>query len=234
MKNLLSLLTSLALLSACSNVRTEPTASPSSPTTREAPSLETRREAERRELEKPTDRPTPMTTAAPLYTYDGDVKRTLWTNPALLVEFAPDRTRKATLLSSGSVVGEPREEHRGVRLWPLASVADPDRLARSSNLALGSEAFSPVLHTANAAGTPKRALPGGVLVTLADDWSAAQIAAWLAGHDLTVERELPTGNNAFLVASPAGLASLELANRLFESGEVVAASPNWWHEGASR
>ncbi len=41
-------------------------------------------------------------------------------------------------------------------------------------------------------------------------------------------REIGGSGRVWLVATPAGLASLDLANRLHESGDFESASPNWW------
>jgi hypothetical protein len=45
-------------------------------------------------------------------------------------------------------------------------------------------------------------------------------------------RELGDDGHAWLVSSAPGLPALELANRLYESGDFLAASPNWWRPRA--
>ena len=71
-----------------------------------------------------------------------------------------------------------------------------------------------------------RALPGGVLVILKSplDSRAAQTLFKQAG--VTASRQLT--ETLWLVESPAGLASLEMANRLHASGLFASAQPNWW------
>ena len=54
--------------------------------------------------------------------------------------------------------------------------------------------------------------------------------ALLAAHDARPTRRL--GERAWLVEAAAGLASLELANRLAGTGAFASASPNWWVERA--
>ena len=73
-----------------------------------------------------------------------------------------------------------------------------------------------------------RALPGGVVVTFAGPADEQAARELLARHGATAARPLPSG--AWLVESPAGLASLELANRLAASGAFASAQPNWWVE----
>jgi hypothetical protein len=101
---------------------------------------------------------------------------------------------------------------------------------RPAGLAKGSEAtaVSPVFRDrAGGQGQP-RALPGGVIVRLREGTGDAARQALFARHGLQPVREQSGGTGAWLVAAPAGLPSLELANRLYESGDFAGASPNWW------
>lgn len=71
-----------------------------------------------------------------------------------------------------------------------------------------------------------RALPGGVLVVLAAPTDDAGARALIARAGAVPVRAVGAGT--WLVESPAGLASLELANRLHATGLFAAAQPNWW------
>jgi hypothetical protein len=76
-----------------------------------------------------------------------------------------------------------------------------------------------------------RALPGGVLLVLPgppDLPDEAAARALLARHGAQAARTLAPG--IWLLPAPAGLASLELANRLAATGAFVSAQPNWWVE----
>ncbi|RPH42422.1 MAG: hypothetical protein EHM87_16835 [Burkholderiales bacterium] len=75
-----------------------------------------------------------------------------------------------------------------------------------------------------------RALPGGVVVMTRSPLDEPAARALLASHDARPTRRL--GERAWLVESAAGLASLELANRLAATGAFDAAQPNWWVERA--
>jgi hypothetical protein len=68
------------------------------------------------------------------------------------------------------------------------------------------------------------------VVTFADATDEATARSLLARHGAVEARLLPSG--AWLVASPAGLASLEIANRLVATGAFASAQPNWWVERA--
>ncbi|HYF60292.1 MAG TPA: hypothetical protein VEA81_15180 [Burkholderiaceae bacterium] len=71
-----------------------------------------------------------------------------------------------------------------------------------------------------------RALPGGVLVTFAAALDEPAARAAVAAQGARVARRI--ADRIWLVESPAGLASLELANRLADSGAFESAQPNWW------
>ena len=227
-----TLATLLIASAACSQVEHE-SKSTTRALTREAP-VRSLQDAQEREYEKPRDRPAPMTGKGAHYYYDGQVKRSVWANPELIVEFRPTPERKNALLSTGYVASDEAVEGAGVRVWRLSPGAEPDFVARSSNQSLDAEAFSPVFHDGNAPGAPKRALPGGVIVTLDEQWSDEQVESFLAVNGLGVRRRLDIGRHVLVLDSAAGMASLELANRLHESGEVVSATPDWWREAATR
>jgi hypothetical protein len=74
----------------------------------------------------------------------------------------------------------------------------------------------------------QRSLPGGVIVTLAGNHSEASARALLVADGLQPVRMLGDNTNLWLIASPAGMESLNLANRLHESKKYQAAQPNWW------
>ena len=87
---------------------------------------------------------------------------------------------------------------------------------------------SPLFRDPN--GEP-RALPGGVIVRLRDaDLDDPRKA--LADAGLEPVRPIDPQQRIRLVASPAGLESLALANRLHESGRFEAVTPNWWRPRA--
>ena len=87
---------------------------------------------------------------------------------------------------------------------------------------------SPVFRDDNGA---QRALAGGVIVHLrAADRADARER--LAAAGLQPVRPVDPDGRAWLVASPAGMPALELANRLHESGQFESATPNWWRPRA--
>jgi hypothetical protein len=141
--------------------------------------------------------------AADLYYYDGTVKRPLVVDNQQWASVKGDTTGKS------------------VEVRPLAINEKnvQDRLASKS------VSGSPVFRVGEA-GAPM-ALPGGVILN--PKYGDLGVVARLKAKGLVVER--PIGNSgALLVRSAEGIASLDLANRLHESGEFESVSPNWWRE----
>ena len=142
---------------------------------------------------------------ASLYWYDGGVRRPLQVDADHVARFGADTSRRA------------------------ADVIVPAALAAKDDSGTG--ARSPVLR--DASGAP-RALPGGVIVTLPPDVaSEADARARLAALGVQPVRSIGAGARVWLVAAEAGLPSLQLANRLHESG-AVTAQPNWWQPRATK
>ena len=142
---------------------------------------------------------------ASLYWYDGNVRRPLQVDADHVARFGAGTSRRADEV-----------------IVPAALAAKDDS---------GTSTRSPVLR--DASGAP-RALPGGVIVTLPPDTAGeADARARLAALGVQPVRPIGAGARVWLVAAEAGLASLQLANRLHESGAVIA-QPNWWQPRATK
>jgi hypothetical protein len=70
-------------------------------------------------------------------------------------------------------------------------------------------------------------LPGGVIVALKTGLPPEQAREQLQAAGLEPLRQI--GEKMWLVQSPVGLASLELAQRLDGDARFDFAQPNWWH-----
>lgn len=73
-----------------------------------------------------------------------------------------------------------------------------------------------------------RALPGGVLLVIDAALDDTAARALIERHAAVPVRRI--AGPVWLVASPPGLASLDLANRLADAGAFGSAQPNWWVE----
>lgn len=146
--------------------------------------------------------------------YDGGKPRELHRDDALVAEFD----------NKSAPADKPALRSNGVRIW--------HRQEDAATRAVATGKTSPVFRDSE--GGAMRALPGNVIVRLDPTWNAAQVDDWLAANGLTGLRHLPIGGNVLVVASPPGLAALELANRLQLSGKVVSAQPDWWEQRSPR
>lgn len=93
---------------------------------------------------------------------------------------------------------------------------------------------SPVYREGNSPAGRLMALPGGVLIKLDPELTDSQVRAWASGKGLSIKQRLNISGNWYVVDSAPGAASLDLANALQQSGEVLAATPNWWKQTAGR
>ena len=158
--------------------------------------------------------------------YDGQRKRTIELDPELIAEFTGSRSAaKSVAPMSGLEAAD--EAQGGVRFWRVGEGAGESPVSASTKAARASNRkFSPVFR--NRGGRGKRALPGGIIVTFASSMSDEACEAWIAGKGLVIQSKLTKGRQIYVIETPAGMESLELANTLHESGEVESASPNWW------
>ncbi len=149
---------------------------------------------------------------------DGGLARELWIEADRVAEFPAGGGGRPVIRAARP--GELADAQGGGR---------PDAKAspRVSNGATGG--VSPLFK--DAAGQP-RALPGGVIVGMKEALPADEASARLAADGLTPVRQINA--RMWLVESPVGLASLDLANRLQESGRYDFAQPNWWKPRATK
>lgn len=93
---------------------------------------------------------------------------------------------------------------------------------------------SPVYREGTSPAGRLMALPGGVVVKLDPTWTESQAHAWATTRRLKITRRLRPDAHWYLIASEPGDAALALANELHASGEVLAATPNWWKQTQPR
>lgn len=158
--------------------------------------------------------------------YDGSQARRVTLQPDLRAAFARADERRSALSAPAGAVALQGAGDSLVRIYRVPSGAERAAAQPVGGSAVYREGDSPAGRL--------MALPGGVLVKFKPDWSRTQVDAWVAGRGLTVTRKLAMQGNWFLLATPAGEASLHAANAIYESGEVLAASPNWWKQTVTR
>jgi hypothetical protein len=163
--------------------------------------------------------------AADLHYYDGGQPRAIQLQPGLVAEFTRASDRRTVLAAHPAAVALQGAGDPSVRIY---------RVPATSTAQAAVPAGSPVYREGRSPAGRLMALPGGVLLKFKPDWTRARIDAWLAQRGYTVESRLGIDGNWFKVATAAGQASLQAANDLFESGELLSASPNWWKQTRTR
>lgn len=171
--------------------------------------------------------------ATPLKYYDGERWRELYVSSNEVAEFvAPNVTQESPIRSASP--GATLLESKGqVKFWRIGEGQDAQVLTRSLATQKQPANVSPVFHR-SALGGGRMALGGGVVVRLPTAWGAAEVDHWASRWQLTIERRLSPDRNLYVIASLPGMAALELANKMQESGEVESATPQWWVEVEKR
>jgi hypothetical protein len=105
--------------------------------------------------------------------------------------------------------------------------------AQDSTSASETTVMTPVYREGGSPVGRLMALPGGVVVELPADWSEAQVQAWASEQAVAIRERLSLAGH-YLIASPAGDAALELAERLQHSPHVLSVRPNWWKQTHKR
>lgn len=151
------------------------------------------------------------------YWYEGDTRRPIAVDPDLIGEVQLNANRAA-------------RSSRGVTHAPIKIIKRSILQARTSDVV----PTTPVFRDSRSKLASMRALPGHVIVHFPQDWSSEKILDWSRQQRIAIGERLNVGANTYLILAGAGLSSLELANRLYETGDVVAAYPNWWQQTSKR
>ena len=161
--------------------------------------------------------------AAPVHYFDGVVQRPI----TLETEWVAVITPAANAANAANAAGA---QARSIGPTPLVTL----RPASQATARAMQGQITPVYREGDSSAGRLMALPGGVVVKLNPAWTDAEVRAWAAGKGLPVIQRLNLSGNWYLLASAPGPASLELANGLHTSGEVLSAAPNWWKQTKPR
>jgi hypothetical protein len=166
--------------------------------------------------------------------YDGSQKRAVWLNPALVAEFYSDPSR-SSLFQKRYPLAKARYNRHDTQIWELPVQQYSNRLLNHQKVP-GSlfTVYSPVFFDAPGDSGHMRSLPGNVIIYLNPDWNEVRVNDWIASRGFEVLKKLEIKSNVFVLKTGPGLEALKLANALYESGEVIAAFPDWWQETVMR
>ncbi|MEQ1914442.1 MAG: hypothetical protein HOP24_04645 [Sideroxydans sp.] len=166
--------------------------------------------------------------------YDGPLAQTVWVNPHALAEFnaTPQSAKALSKADAQAKMSGAEHAPNGLRIWQVQQPTGIVTKALTVSNPTGQ--YSPVFHDGSSSSAQMRALPGNMIVYLNPTWDAAAVNQWIAAHQLEVVKKLNGGNNIFVFKTAPGLDALNKANALYQSGEVVAAFPDWWTEVTTR
>lgn len=160
------------------------------------------------------------------YFYDDGKKIVINPDPSLVAEFCrPDS--ESAVKKANPAAEELKAGVGGPRLFKAPATSFKPRTAMGTTT-------SPVFRIGTSPGARLMALPGGMVVTFKPEWTDTQVREWAASKGLEVQQRMEITGNWYVLRTEPGLASLEAANALQESGAVVAATPNWWKETVMR
>jgi hypothetical protein len=167
----------------------------------------------------------PLAVQAQTYYFDGSTKRIITPQSDLQAAFDEPRGVKAP--ATGATISETLISDGFIRVYRLTTPTL--RVPSTSPLRT-----SPVFREGTSPAGRLMALPGGVIIQFRPEWTTEQVSEWIANHGYTVRQKLNITGQWYILDSPAGLASLEMANTIHGSGDVVSATPNWWVQTVTR
>ena len=162
---------------------------------------------------------------------EGGFERRLWIDNGRLAEFGDDGPPSIRTAAPDEVEAARRGSDAGIA--GLKSQGGTARqAARQPSAAASGAAAKPVSPVFKDASGRLRALPGGVIVSFRQALAEVEARSTLEAAGLVPLRQI--GERMWLVDSPSGIASLDLANRLQEEGQFGFAQPNWWQPKATK
>lgn len=165
--------------------------------------------------------------------FDGGRENTVWLDPDYVAEYGPvgDSVAEGKAVKAHAPSSTLQYRKGRTRVWKLGAPKLGAKGVTAINkikAAVPSGQFSPVFRSAP---TPllggQLTLPGGIIVKFKPDWSEQQIRDFAKARGLEIRQKSPAGHNVYVLSTEPGMQSLEKANELHFTGEVLNATPNW-------
>lgn len=74
----------------------------------------------------------------------------------------------------------------------------------------------------------KMVLTGEIIVHFKQDWDENRIKDWTKSKNIEIIKKFSFSPNTYLIEVDQGLKSLDVANQIYSSGDVIYSYPNWW------
>lgn len=162
--------------------------------------------------------------------FDGLRWRYVWVSENEVVELIQDENDASVLRSLAPGAQLVKQSPR-MRIWRLDQTTSAPVITRDLAGA-GLVNFSPVFHL-SASGGSRLVLTGKLIVGFKQDIDLASVTAWADEQRLTFVKALSLPR-AYLFDAAGGLAAMEKANQIQESGIAEYAVPEWWREAYKR
>ncbi|TGL60329.1 hypothetical protein EHQ58_07490 [Leptospira ognonensis] len=167
-----------------------------------------------------------------LYYYEGNQKVLLEIDPSLVAEFGGTTSAGGRNLNSPLVKADANAKlirsHGQINIWKTNGQGGAVGISKSLNQSQN-QGYSPIFRSLK--GSANLALPGNIIVELERGITEKQAEVFFGSKGLRIfkKHELD-GRNFYEVETPAGAASLNIANSLYGQSGVISSSPNWWRE----
>ncbi len=167
-----------------------------------------------------------------LYYYEGGRKILLEVDSSMIAEFGASNASSGKNVKSNVVkVDSSAQFVRSsgqIQLWRTTGKGGSIEISKSLNDNHGN-GYSPVFKTIK--GSNLLALPGNIIVELDPSMTEKQAEVFFGSKGLRIFKKHPLdGRNFYEVETPAGAASLNIANSLYGQQGVISSTPNWWRE----
>jgi len=170
-------------------------------------------------------------TPSQLYYYEGNQRIELKIQDGVLAEFgahpdsatSPDKSAVRNADRNASLI----KNKGSINLWRTYASGGAIGVSKSLNQSSNGK-YSPVFQTSYGSNL---ALPGNIIVELEPNFSEKQAEAFFGSKGLRIHKKLELdGRNIYEVETPAGAASLNIANSLHGQTGVISSTPNWWRD----
>ncbi len=163
--------------------------------------------------------------------FDGQRWREVWVSDREVAEVTTREDNDSSILRSLTPGAQLVKQSPGIRIWRLDQTTTAPVITRDLATA-GLNNFTPVFHLSNSGGS-RLVLTGKVIVAFKQDNDVASITAWADEQGLTFINALSLPKT-YLFDAGEGLAALEKAAQIQESGISQFAVPDWWREAYLR
>lgn len=171
------------------------------------------------------------------YYYDGERKVEIHEIPDLMAETIQSveevQTTENSIVKKIEPQTNPIQQLPGIRFWktnPNLFIQKANQYEKSKKIRIP-ELETKYLPVYTNQSNTKLVPTGNIIVYFPLSMTEMEVKAWSAKKGIRAKEKLPLKTkNVWLLETPSGKKSIEIANKIHESGEVESATPNFWIE----